>query len=435
MRYPSAASGPLREPFVGGGALPLPKTGLVEVTVDGEIVVYDPEADLLHHLDRSASTVWSRLDGNVTAEALGERIAAHLRAPAMTVRRDILDLTLQLWERGLLRGSTAHATASQPLGLGLESQPLDSPRGDLRLDGQSLPDAPYRTGCFRALEHVFEVATNDVAVRDFLEEVLVDLTDTGNGKRERHELLHIPDAPHGERFRVLHNGELVRATDWLDRAIAVLLWKINAEVVRQSTQRYPLVHAAAAVSDGVAVLLPAPAESGKTTTVAGLVRAGFGYLTDEAVAIHPDTLLAQPYPKALSVDRGSWEVLADLRPQHHDRVAGQWHVPARLIRSGAVAGPAPIRFVVAPAYRLGSTTELEPISRGDMLMRLADSTFRLQDDAQRNLAVLARVVTSADCYRLTVGDLDHAIGFIEELVRSEQLDVSEREPPFAQRRH
>jgi hypothetical protein len=70
-----------------------------------------------------------------------------------------------------------------------------------------------------------------------------------------------------------------------------------------------------------------------------------------------------------------------------------------------------------------------------MLMRLADSTFRLQDDAQRNLAVLARVVTRADCYRLTVGDLDHAIGFIEELVRSEQLDVSEREPPFAQRRH
>jgi hypothetical protein len=183
------------------------------------------------------------------------------------------------------------------------------------------------------------------------------------------------------------------------------------------------------------VLLPAPAESGKTTTIAGLVRAGFGYLTDEAVAIDPDTLLAQPYPKALSVDRGSWEVLADLRPPHDDRVAGQWQLPSRLIRPNAVSGPAPVRFVVTPAYAAGSTTRLEPISPGEMLVGLADGTFQFQDDAQRNLAVLARVVTSADCYRLTVGDLDRAVLLIEELVRSEQLDVAEREPPIAQRRH
>ena len=47
-------------------------------------------------------------------------------------------------------------------------------------------------------------------------------------------------------------------------------------------------------------------ESGKTTLVAGLVLAGLRYLTDEAVAIRPADGGITPFPKALSVDHGSW---------------------------------------------------------------------------------------------------------------------------------
>jgi len=432
---PAATTGSVHAHPFGPDARLSPRPGLVVVPVDNETVAYDPQADVLHHLDRTASTVWSRLDGNVTLQTLAERIAAEYGSAEATVFRDILDLAGALWGRGLLRGSPANPTgpARQPMGLGIDSGPLSTPLSELGLHGQPLPDAPHRTGCYHALEHVFDIATNDVAVQNYLHDVLIDLTYAGVGEPARYELLDLGGAD-SRHYLVRCNGKPVTATDWLDRALAVLLWRINAEVVRRSTPRYTIVHAAAAVLHGVAVLLPAPAESGKTTTVAGLVRAGFGYLTDEAVAIDPATLLAQPYPKALSVDRGSWEVLADLRPPHADRVAGQWQLPSRLIRPNAVSGPAPVRFVVTPAYAAGSTTRLEPISPGEMLVGLADCTFQFQDDAQRNLTVLARVVTSADCYRLIVGDLDRAVLLIEELVRSEHLDVTEREPPIAQRR-
>ena len=43
-------------------------------------------------------------------------------------------------------------------------------------------------------------------------------------------------------------------------------------------------------------------ESGKTTLTAGLVRAGFDYLSDEAVAFDWDTLDIVPYAKPLSID-------------------------------------------------------------------------------------------------------------------------------------
>ncbi|HEY9379551.1 MAG TPA: PqqD family protein [Jiangellaceae bacterium] len=422
-------------PF-GSAPLPPPKPGLVVVPVDGETVVYDPEADLLHHLDQTASAVWSHLDGDVTLHVLAVRMASIFGASERAVRADIADLAVRFWDRGLLSGSEPSATTAprQPARYPVRSGPLSTPHQQ-SMHEQPLPEGQHRTRSHRALQHVFEVATNNAAVRDDLEEILIDLASPGVIDAQRYELLDLGSQVGRQQYLIRFNGKPVIATELLDRALAVLLWHVNAEAVRCSIPRYPIVHAAAAVSRGVAVLLPARAESGKTTTVAGLVRAGFGYLTDEAVAIDPDTLFAQPYAKALSLSRGSWGVLADLRPPQHDQRAGQWHLPARRIRPGAVAGPAPVGFLVTPVYSAGSRTALEPVSPGAMLMHLADSTFEFQDDAQRNLSVLAQVVGSADCYRLCIGDLDHAVRLIDELVGSEQLDVAEGEPPFAQRRH
>jgi hypothetical protein len=160
------------------------------------------------------------------------------------------------------------------------------------------------------------------------------------------------------------------------------------------------------------MLLPAPQESGKTTTVSGLVRAGFGYLTDEAAAIEPDTLRIRPFAKALSIDRGSWEVLPELRPAHADVVTGQWQVPASRLRSGAVAAPTRPGLVVTPRYRAGSTTALTRITRADMLVVLADATFAFHANPGRNLEVLGRVVTDCACFRLTIGDLGHAVDLL-----------------------
>lgn len=423
------------------------KPGLVAAEVDGDTVVYDPGADRLHHLEPTASRVWSRLDGATSLAALAAEFAEEYGAGEARVRHDVLNLATCLWDQGLLVGSdAAQVRSDRPVGVTVEPQQ----DREIATGGWALPEAPYRTFRCRGLEYTFEVATNDAALRDYLEDVLAGLADPGAGVASRHELLDLaarstarnsgterthPVAEDGTadtasglppaRYLLRYDGEPFLATELLDWALAVLQWHINAEVVRRSTPRFPLVHAAAAVSGGVAVLLPAPPESGKTTTVAGLIRAGFDYLTDEAVAIDPDTLLALPYPKALSIDGGSWEVLADLRPPHAGRISGQWQVPPHLVRPDAVAKPAPVGFVVTPAYRAGAATRLERISRADTLMVLADSTFNFQDDPQRNLAVLQRLVAGADCFRLTVGDLESAVRLIDELVRSEELDITE----------
>ena len=176
-----------------GGPPPSPKPGLVEVEVDAEIVVYDPQTDLLHHLDRTASVVWSLLDGELTLPALAELLAAGDPVAETTLRRDVLDLAGVLWDRGLLRGSGANVpTERRPVGRGFVSGPLSVPLSELGLGRRPLPAASHRTRRHRALEHEFEVASNDAAVRDYLDDILIDLDPSVVGEPDRYELLCLP---------------------------------------------------------------------------------------------------------------------------------------------------------------------------------------------------------------------------------------------------
>ena len=73
-------------------------------------------------------------------------------------------------------------------------------------------------------------------------------------------------------------------------------------------------HASAVARDGVAVVFAADADSGKSTLATILVEAGFDYLTDEATAIDLDTGEVVGYPKPITLDPGSQQLLVHLDP-------------------------------------------------------------------------------------------------------------------------
>jgi hypothetical protein len=179
-------------------------------------------------------------------------------------------------------------------------------------------------------------------------------------------------------------------------------------------------HAGGVERGGVACVLPAHPESGKTTLTTGLVRSGFNYLTDEAVAFDWDTGAIDPYPKPLSIDPGSQflfpELVPPLPPGVEERDAGQWQVPPSAIRPDAVAARCRARYVVFPRYEENETTTLAAIPRSEGLVELAKNTFHFRDHSRRALDSLARVIRDVDCYRLTVGDLDTACALIDELM-------------------
>lgn len=211
---------------------------------------------------------------------------------------------------------------------------------------------------------------------------------------------------------------------------ATLLWHINRSVVRTSQDRM-LLHASAVARGEVSLLFPAAMESGKTTLAAGLVRAGFDYVTDETVAINMASGSVEPFPRALSVDPGSWGVLSDLRPQVSPEIEPyldrQWQIPPLSIRPGCVADVTRPRFVITPSYVAGGTTELTPIGRAEGVSVLAEHSFNFSRHGRAGLRLLADLARGAACYRLQVGDLVQACRIITELV-----DASARGKPELQ---
>ncbi len=198
--------------------------------------------------------------------------------------------------------------------------------------------------------------------------------------------------------------------------LGTLLWHVNAQATQRTMPGHVLLHAAAATWDGRAVVLPAPMESGKTTTVTGLLLAGFGYLTDEAAAVSLTDLHVEPFHKSLSVDNGSWPVLAGLREQDAGGMPAQWQVPVSSLGTSSLSSRAPVAFVVLPKYVAGADTVLEPLTPATAALELCASTFQFLADPIRNLEGLATLCRTVECYRLTIGDLDAAVTLVRELV-------------------
>ena len=278
----------------------------------------------------------------------------------------------------------------------------------------------YETQRFRAVGFDFTISLNDCDLGRFLDEAWAPMAVPGT-PTHRYAVLDRGPGAH-RRFWLLFDGVRYTETDRPSNALRMLSWHVNGQVVAHRGDRLVL-HAAAAEHEGRALLIPAEMESGKTTLVAGLTRAGLRYLTDEAVAIEPSAILVHPYAKPLSVDPGSWEVLGALRPKLpkglDPYLATQWQVPASSIRPDAVGRACPPAWIVTTCYQPGAATELTPLSPSEAVIAVARNTFHFAEDPRRHLPTIASVVAQCERYSLVVGDLDRACDLVLDLVTKE----------------
>jgi hypothetical protein len=222
----------------------------------------------------------------------------------------------------------------------------------------------------------------------------------------------------GDRFALFTDHVPVSEAIQPEALVGTLVNHLNRQVATKT--EHVVIHAGGAECNGTAVVMPAHMEHGKSTLTTGLVRAGFRYVTDEAVAIRRDTHEIVPYPKPITLDQGSWQLFPELEPDEafpsEAYKASQWQVPPSAIRPDAVAPPCSARFIVFPEYDEEHTTELIPMSRAEGLVELAKNTFRFDDEGRATLDVLAAVMETAEAYRLPNGDLDQAVAAITALV-------------------
>jgi hypothetical protein len=281
----------------------------------------------------------------------------------------------------------------------------------------------HATRGFHALAFDFALGTDDGALRDHLEWLFAGFAEPASvptvhrierAGRDGRDVVWLcgDDDDESEHLVEAHDGPafVSRLVQWVNRRAT------RSDVAIAS-------HAGGVARGDVACALPAHTESGKTTLTAGLVRAGFDYLTDEAVAFTASGVI-EPFAKPLSIDPGSQFLFPELEPPlppglpEPDATAGphQWHVPASMIRRDVIARPCRARAIVFPKYDGDGDTTLQPVSRAEGLIELARNTFEFRTRSRYALDVLADVVRAAECYRLAVGDLESACAVIDDVM-------------------
>jgi hypothetical protein len=86
------------------------------VEIDGEAVLLDQDRNRLHHLNHTATLLWTCFDGHAPVRELAAEISDELTLPYDTVLADTIDVVRQLGAQGLLDGVRGDGTDSAELG-------------------------------------------------------------------------------------------------------------------------------------------------------------------------------------------------------------------------------------------------------------------------------------------------------------------------------
>lgn len=288
-------------------------------------------------------------------------------------------------------------------------------------------------GPCRALDLRFGVRVCDPALSSYLEPILLPFADDGPVEDVVWFSVLERAGRRRPRLVVYAGGHQVRATARRSRSLDSLLWSLNRLVVA-TAERCLTLHASAVERHGVVVVLPATQNSGKTTLCAGLLRRGYRYVTDEAVAVDVATGETRPFPKALSLDPGSWPLFPDLEPELPDEqrmyVGQQWHLPAARFGSQEARPPvgAP-RVLLSPSYRIDADSTVTPLRPAEAVVMLIENSFNASAWGQAGLDAAARLVRGcAVAGRLDVGDLEQACDIVDRAVEQALASRPSEEP-------
>jgi hypothetical protein len=185
-----------------------------------------------------------------------------------------------------------------------------------------------------------------------------------------------------------------------------LLWAIN-HAVGDRVRDHLLLHAGSVAIGGGGILLPATAGSGKSSTVLGMLEAGFSYLSDEFGAIDPVSGSLYPVAKRIVIGWEAMKHFPGLEERLQDPSDPDLSLPQRFVRPEDVDAPtssvvAP-RAIVVPIGDFEGSPRLEPLTAAAAVETMAASSFNLFRYGERGVVLLARVAQQAPAFRLVGG--------------------------------
>lgn len=208
------------------------------------------------------------------------------------------------------------------------------------------------------------------------------------------------------------------------QAYPLLEWGMNW-CVTSTAHHFVMCHSAVLAWKDMAVMLPAPPGSGKSTLCAALALSGWRLLSDELALIDPASLMLQPFVRPVSLKNSSIQLIgrhfpeAVFTPGVADTIKGtvaHMRPPGdAVLQANCLAQP---RWLIFPRYESGVELRLTPMPKAEALTELASNAFNFSVLGNKGFSALAHMVDSVDCYRLRYSSLDQALVLFANLANA-----------------
>lgn len=209
-----------------------------------------------------------------------------------------------------------------------------------------------------------------------------------------------------------------------NHAYPMLEWGLNWCIASHSHQ-FLIIHAAVVEKNGMAVIMPAPPGSGKSTLCAGLVSRGWRLLSDELTLINLQTGLIQAMSRPINLKNKSIDVIRHFQPDAvmTKPVADTKKGTVALLRPPTesvrrVSEPARPAWIVFPKYQPNAPATFSPYSKAHTCLRVANESFNYDIHGQNGFAAVTRLVDGCKCYEFAYGELEDAVREFSQLVET-----------------
>ncbi len=222
-------------------------------------------------------------------------------------------------------------------------------------------------------------------------------------------------------FQVYADGEEVGGRHTGEGIFPLVEWGINLRIMATRSE-FVQLHAASMSYQGNGFIFAGDSGCGKSTLAAVLLAHGWQYLCDEFALVSPDLLVLNPFPKALCIKSGSYEVIRNLRlpfARRRDYVKAfkgrVGYISPHLLGAHRIGHPVSARYVMLPIFQPDALPSLTPIARAEAATELYRCCFNKSALPECGLPTLSRLVQHAECFRLVVGSPSETASLLKTL--------------------
>lgn len=398
----------------------VPRRSILSISLDDEQLLFNPTTQDFILLNPTSAIIWQGLCEGFSVKEIVGKLARATGLSDEKLSYDIAPIITQ-WTRLGLSG-TQKAKFNKEMDGHSESPEKSIPIPDMAQ--VIVPEGRFRYA-FTLADTSFVLSLDDESVYQSIRE---------HTRQFSAPDIETPDietaditfrlATHQDGYALIYADKVVDACNRREKIIPMLHASMMMAAYRRSNCMIGL-HAASVTFWGHTILMPAPAGSGKSTLVAGLMNSGFRFGADDLVLLDETPGHIRPVPTSIGVKSGSWPVLEPLFPELgrnaiHLREDGRkikYLVPEKKQLLKPSAGkPQVINCIVYPSYGTKEKNLIQPVTPAQSLVLLSKAGFDINRKlTEQNVTGLVEWIKQIPSFRLSFSQLDASVELLKKL--------------------